>query len=559
MQSAYARLTEGLPARSPAAAGAPAHPREVQQRVAQLPLASPELAARELSRLLGEMRANLWSGGERLDALELLRAPAEQLSSAFEWPLLAESFPLPPLKARMVDMAREVHLRLGEGYALAACELCAPAGKVPMLRGKAVTLALLRAQQHLGLALLWSYRLYRTPPAGIWRRLHAVYGFALDAGVVTRAVSGGGHESGRDVRGAYLHTLLLALCNPYRLTLREMGDAYALTQALAPHCGLTRGGEAGFAMRADADSGPGYVPEEREQAQGDLLALDVEPVMRLLEQNAALLPPGAEKLSFRAGRGTLEVPHAFVERLRAAWIGTAARGHARIGAQHALDTVIGLHGLHYLLAGGQDFQAFLARVRGAGITLSSSENAAAWASSSELLRAAVLGARVLDQSVGGYRLLWEPGAAVRLKVGELVGLALPAERGDVQDWMVGLIRWLRVDDEGRLDAGVELLARHALAVAVRTPDAQGQLRQPLRAVLLRQDDGEALLVPSLFDRAASAVELSRPGDPRDWHPQAPVQLLLPAAIVEISAAYWRIALAPMHAEVVAPAVSVAAG
>ncbi|MDE1899330.1 MAG: hypothetical protein KGI40_02135 [Xanthomonadaceae bacterium] len=559
MQPAYARLIEGLPARNPAAAGAPARPREVQQRVAQLPLASPELAARELSRLLGEMRASLWSGADRLDALELLRAPAEQLSSAFERPLLAESFPLPPIKARMADMAREVHLRLGEGYALAVHELCAPAGKVPMLRGKAVTLALLRAQQHLGLALLWSYRLYRTPPPGVWIRLHAVYAFALEAGLATKAVNGNGHAGGHDVRGAYLHSLLLALCNPYRLTLREMGDAYALTQALASHCEITRGGESGFAMRADADSGPGYVPEEREQAQGDLLALDVEPVMQLLERNAALLPPGADKLNFRTDRGSLEVSRAFVERLRAAWIGAAARGHARIGAQHVLETVIGLHGLHYLLAGGQDFQAFLARVRGAGITLSSSENAAAWTSGGESLRAAVLSARVLDQSLGGYRLLWEPGAAVRLKVGELVGLALPAERGDVQDWMVGLIRWLRVDDEGRLDAGVELLARHALAVAVRTPDAQGQLRPPLRAVLLRLDDGESLLVPSLFDRAASAVELSRPADPRDWHPQAPVQLLLPAAIVETSAAYWRITLSPMQSVKAAPLASVAAG
>ncbi len=559
MQSAYARLIEGLPARSPAAPGAPARPREVQQCVAQLPLASPELAARELSRLLGEMRANAWSGGDRLEALELLRVPAEQLSSAFERPLLAESFPLPPIKARMADMAREVHQRLGEGYALAVHELCAPAGRVPMLRGKAVTLALLRAQQHMGLALLWSYRLYRTPPVGVWSRLHALYAFALDAGLAARAVNGSGHEGERDVRGAYLHTLLLALCNPYRLTLREMGDAYALTQALAPHCELARGGKSGFAMRADADSGPGYVPEEREQAQGDLLALDVAPVMHLLEQNAALLPPGADKLGLRTDRGALEVPRAFVERLRVAWIGAAARGHARIGAQHMLDTVIGLHGLHYLLAGGQDFQAFLARVRGAGITLSSSENAAAWASGGESLRAAVLGARVLDQSLGGYRLLWEPGAAVRLKVGELVGLALPAERGDVQDWMVGLIRWLRVDDEGRLDAGVELLARHALAVAVRTPDAQGQLRPPLRAVLLRLDDGESLLVPSLFDRAASAVELSRPADPGDWHPQAPVQLLLPTAIVETSAAYWRIALSPMQSVKTAPLASVAAG
>jgi len=131
---------------------------------------------------------------------------------------------------------------------------------------------------------------------------------------------------------------------------------------------------------------------------------------------------------------------------------------------------------------------------------------------------------VIDQSLGGYQLLWQAEAGLRIRVGEIVGLAPLAERGDVQDWMVGIVRWMRIENSGQIDSGVELLARHALPAAVRFPDANGILHNPQRALLLRDGDRERLLLAALGEVMPGALELTLPEDPRDWQPTPGVRM-----------------------------------
>src|SRR5690606_36692904 len=128
----------------------------------------------------------------------------------------------------------------------------------------------------------------------------------------------------------------------------------------------------------------------------------------------------------------------------------------------------GLHDLHYMLAGGEHFDAFLQRVRGEVISLSESDQAPVWRNAgTNGAREMRLPVRVIDHGLGGYRLLWERGdgaVSARARVSEVVGLSLPDTGDSGFDWMVGVIRWIRIDDHGRVDAGVELLARRALPV-----------------------------------------------------------------------------------------------
>ena len=69
-------------------------------------------------------------------------------------------------------------------------------------------------------------------------------------------------------------------------------------------------------------------------------------------------------------------------RLRAGW-GTAPRGHARLTARHALDVVVGMHALHYALAGNLDFSNFVRQVHGDAIMVGTHELASAWLASSD--------------------------------------------------------------------------------------------------------------------------------------------------------------------------------
>ncbi|HVJ63232.1 MAG TPA: hypothetical protein VM555_11045 [Tahibacter sp.] len=517
--------------------------------LSHLPLANPQATTRQLLDALMLMNRLRIDPQQRLDALELLRGPVEQVVGTLDRQVLMESFPLQPAKLQFARSVQDFERELATGYGQTLYDFCAPAGKVPFLKGKPVALAATRALQHQGQLLAKSYVLYRTPPAGVWQRIHDIYTLAAALRVDDKPGADpllGGSELAAGQ--AYAHALLLALCNPYRYTQREMGDLFALTRAWAPFCRLGGGirGGAAFAVHAELDQGPGYVPEEREAAAEGLLAFDPQPVATMVEHQLRLLPPGVDVVGFRLKGGPpVQARRHFVERLMRSWAGSADRGHARLAAGHGLDSVIGLHGLHYVLSGNEDFDAFLRRVRGQAISLSERDSVAPWASQSSETRPSVQRAKVLDQSLGGYRLVWEKGDVARAKVGELVGLApaVDMDEDEPQDWMVGVIRWIRVDDDDAVDAGVELLARRAQPVGVASFDAGGQVRAAMRGILLLDQEGDqalTVLAPHLFDRNAHELELTRPADPLDWDGHASVTRLGEVSVVDASNAYQRV-------------------
>jgi hypothetical protein len=233
----------------------------------------------------------------------------------------------------------------------------------------------------------------------------------------------------------------------------------------------------------------------------------------------------------------------FVARLMHAWQSDSDRGQPRLPAGHALDTVIGLHDLHYVLAGNIDFEGFLVKTRGVAITLHESDRGAVWANSGGNTRVRRVPARVLDQSLGGYRLAWENADGMRMKVGELVGLAALEDDDESRDWMVGAIRWLRIE-AGGMQAGVELLARRAQPAAVRSHDELGVPRAAMRALALEDlNDANAMpavIVPALFDRDATEIELTRPGDPFSWPVEPSIETLRGLRASDSGGGYFRI-------------------
>jgi hypothetical protein len=86
--------------------------------------------------------------------------------------------PLPPQKQQLGTIAQDFQRELAVGYRMSAYELCAPDGRVPFLRGKAVSTALARAMCHSAAQLTKAYLVYMTAPAGTWLTLHTLFRFA---------------------------------------------------------------------------------------------------------------------------------------------------------------------------------------------------------------------------------------------------------------------------------------------------------------------------------------------------------------------------------------------
>jgi hypothetical protein len=189
-------------------------------------------------------------------------------------------------------------------------------------------------------------------------------------------------------------------------------------------------------------------------------------------------------------------------------------------AGHELETLVGLHAIHYFLAGQSDFESFMRRARGPGIALNDRDRGATWTNQGMDLAPERVRARVLDQSLGGYRLLWDKSLSVRARVGEVIGVAMPTESSaDEQDWMVGVIRWMRISPDGAVDAGRRAADAPARAAALRTLDTEGRPKPPVRAIELRSlGDGHvrgtSVLAPNVVERGAPQFELTL-GTPRE--------------------------------------------
>lgn len=559
MSELHRRLLRDVPERrAPRSGDFVTETRALRAWVAALPLANFSATARMLVEALRAANRLRLSPGERLDALEILRAPVVQLAALVDKQIVGASFPLPPQRAELGTLAQEFQSELALGYRMAVHDFCAPNGTVPMLKGKSVALAGLRALVHGGARLHKAYLLYRTPPRGSWQGLHDIYRFIASLGLDERAIDDGANAPALNARHAYAHALLLALANPYRFTQRELLEVIALTRTFAPHCELRKVGSGASIHPVDTDSdrGPGYLPEERTSATDGVIALDLSAVLTYIEGQVTSLPPGVRLATFRVrGGSAVQVDIDLTQRLVDGWTSDGHRGHSRLPAGHVLQTVIGLHDLHFVLADNEDFDSFLRRVRGTSISMSDRDNSASWAvASGEQMRTQRLPAQILDQGLGGYRLAWDrggPGENVRAKVGELVGLSLPDGSNAAPDWMIGTIRWMRIDDGGRIDAGVELLARRSLAVGACAIDESGNVRSDMRGVLLtpmRSDEAaiySALLTPGLFEREPHAIELTLPVDPHRW-PSSPCVLTVSGAgLMESAGAYLRFALPPL--------------
>jgi len=483
-------------------------PKKVKAWIAALPRANAQATQKELELALENLNGQKVDGLQRLAVLEEMRSAVMESVGLLQQQYAGSALPLPAVKSQAAHRAEGFHVLLGNGYRKAAAEICAPAGKIPMLRGGAVNQALARAAWHYCRALAVAWRIYRAPKAGVWQSLHRVNGFAtgvkLDAKPIADAVAG----TPIDVRSQYVQALLMAVTNPLAFSQLEQDSLWQIARSFTDRCNLMHQPPAENApvVPEDADRGPGPGASDESHAQW----LDLRPFSD--EVDAALQRARDGYADIVPGRGMgIRVSVDMLHRLKRSFGLAAARNYKRLSAGHMLRTVIGLSGLHFYLAGQRDFETF---VRQATLHDVPVDDRADWATNNtDAARVPVHIANALDQSLGGYRMAWDNANQIRAKVGEVIGITL-ADADDDSEWIVGVVRWLRYETNGGLSAGVELLSLRAAPVGLRMHDQDGVAGAPVRAVEIHDvhDAGNGyFLAATAMESEAVKIEVVRDG------------------------------------------------
>jgi len=490
MSVAYSRLSKGFAdhgANGPVQL--PADGRALKQWLDNLPRGNPKGTAVTLQSALAAHLQHAQSGNSRFNQLEQLRETVLDTVLWLERQFMGSPLPMTADRLQHAQSAQALNNVLADNYRLACHELCAPEGSIGLLKSGAVTTALERATWHYQQCLLQSWSLYRGAPPSIWLGLHRVYQFAASVNVDTKTVTEPVAKKALSVRTLYIESCLLSLMNPFAFAHRELDLMKALAFGLADSCRIRPDSKAEYtaSLPIDAD-----LPVDAELPEGEAAGLDFSALQQALV-NAEYAPDGEQVLVRIPAAGKLELPLSVLKRTLRNFGLAAARLGKRIPSDYTLQTVCGLSSVHFFAAGQMDFERYTQKISqqgSQGLSL-----AADWLSmSSDGQSPRSLPAQVIDHSLGGYLLRWSPDPALRIRVGEVVGLnAMPAS--NEPDWMLGVVRWLRYENDGSILAGIKLLARRCLAVALRvhTDGHAGSLVRGLELQALEQGAASSFL------------------------------------------------------------------
>lgn len=529
----------------------PADARKTAQWVAALPRANAAATRQSLAWALDSLCAQRLDGSQRLSVLEQLRPVIGESVGLLKREYAGSALPLPMAKASVAQQVEAFHLGLANAYRQAAVEFCAPAGKVPIFRGNNVATALARSACHYSQALAVAWRVYRAPAPGAWQGLHRVHRFALEHQMDAKSLEDSLAGEPVEIRSLYLQALLMGVTHPLAFSQTEQDSLWQATAGFAGRCSLLHSAPMANApvVPEDADLGPGPGTVGETYSQW----LDMEPFCEEIDAALARMRDGMSELLPAHGkpvRMSVEMLH----RLKRSFGLAAARTHKRLAANHRLGSVFGLSSLHFHLAGQRDFDAFMLHASQHAVI---APDRAPWAgASTEASRVPVHEARVLDQSLGGYRLAWDHADQVRARVGELVGLTL-SDADETPEWMLGLVRWLRYEGDGSLSAGIELVSRRTRAVGLRVHGEDNSAAAPIRAVEMESLDDSAefnFLAQAGLGSGATRVEVVRDeGDARTLN-LAGSEEMLAGVDVMLNAGDYSL-LRPLRSDLVAEAES----
>lgn len=540
---AYQRLATDLSAHLPPMQSRRLNERSVLRAAVGLPLANPVQAMHEVEQLLDGLLAATLRSGERSAALAHLDGPVDALCSGAANALFAERHPLRPAAAERVALAQQLDWKLAWNDALALHELCAPAGRLSRSRRKTAATVCVCGLVHASRVLLWAYRQYHAPPPGAWRLVHTLYAVAAWFGVADEPggpASGGSRVSARN---AYAQALLLGMGNPYRFSAGELDEAWSIIGCVAGLCVLADSDAAGVRVDTEVDAGPGCVASERVVGAVDTLVLSVLPVLRALDALIAQAdPPDAVIHLTHPDGGIVKTTAAFLHRLAVGWV-SVSRSCARLPASHTLELAVGMPAVHYALAGDVDFATFMARAHAKAGDAASHvfDGRPAAADAPPTLRA-----EVRNQGEGGYRLRIPASGTARLRIGEVVAVAPTGDAPYERDWMVGVIRWLRLDGEYAW-LGIELLHRVTRAAGVHVLTEADSAVVAQRAIELPGQAGSnklSLLVPRGFPVGATRAEVLLPPLVFDWTTHATTDVWRFEDAEPLGPACVRVTLAP---------------
>lgn len=490
---------------------------KVEEWLGTLPSANIGETTKQLYRIIAELQLLQTPADNRLAILDVLAPKIENNISSLARHYQHKRAILPPKAQKVVDLSHALNMCVANNYIISGLELAASlAGKGNLLRRSnklQATNAIFGALRTLKQDLLLSYRLFSSPPATVWLKIHQLFAVSLDLNIHTQPVWSETGEAST-IEDTYAEVLMLGSIKANQLRQDDLVKTAALIPGWVRQVSIDRyqAGEipALFIVNRNIDRGPVFSHLINAEA---LTSFQLQFSTTELVQHLRQLVDEAEGLKVLIDGKTIGVD--LLNHLILAWGKCTKRSFMRIEAKDELEICVGLGVVHKFAAGDEDLESMVHKAAVAltrqsvfgnvetvaeesandegeppafvpsgevediqyeGLDVGATQKSNDKAEDSELIAKVT----VNNSSPGGYSLSLPGDHDVRVHAGDMVGV----KDVDSEMWSVGAVRWLHRSSATEVTFGVELLSPAFVPSIVRVITEEGALDNYIPVLML---------------------------------------------------------------------------
>ena len=439
-----------------------------RETLSGLPVTNVPLACDVIERVLRSMQLTPPPAHEYLTLLESAREPLAFLLDTLSARYAAK--PLPPAEAEAMAFARTTSLwrLMADSYARVA----QVGSNVPEIQEQ-LALICQRCIQYTGQVIVEYFRARREVVPGLWLELHGYFDTADEWGLAVEPLSDPlGPTGTTSCTQTYAAVLLVGLANPAARTPRELTWIIRWAKLMAPSTQVARPDEdaGGRGYGVDLMQDKGLLPVEQLAATHSARLFDTSALAAIVQQLFSRIKAGQTPAAVGLGDdcSAASASRLLLQLYRPWCLAAMPRRFERGRAAGIMSVAYGLECIYFHITGGDFTQPQHTR------TYSRLDAETLWTFRNQMdptqplhIRAAELGYAldtwdVVDQSVNGFRVI-RNAAGPRIEHSTLIAIKPPGQ----DQFMLGRITWLSSRNDGKLEAGIQVLPGPAKGVGVR--------------------------------------------------------------------------------------------
>jgi len=503
-------------------------PKNVENWVELLPRASVGRCAELIFNLLTEVNQLEIRYKDRVYLLESLRDPVQYVSQAMQKHFIGARFPLPKKSQNIAHATRKIYSLMATGYKIVIEDQIK--SSLFLKDNNLLSKNIHRSMTYLSRVLLTTYQVYAPLPNSIWLDLNKLYAYAEKNKLQRNQISDVQHQyiKKTSIGGEYLRILLLSLAAPNRLHHGEVDHVYVNLERwmqLTKLNKITENDDTSYDFVVDCnnDKPPSHFSLNKDIDSKNIRVFNTDTLTQELYDELQLSEEIISKTLVTIKMPTAKLSHDLLRRLIVSWGPIQERKYGRINSNANVSVSIGLSAVHQTITmdlknnlpvdllnidnlSVDDVMASQSSFNAKDVIDVKDTGADIWDTVYEQNTIAYKNEKpnssgegddkkvttyeqsqdwlIANYSEGGFNLKNLNENSNNIQVGEIIGFKMSINEDEIEQWYVGIIRWMSTIGRQGVEIGGEFLGASAIPVGVSLLVDDSDNKQVQRALLI---------------------------------------------------------------------------